>query len=173
MTRLLSALGNPHRSFKSIHIAGTKGKGSTATLLAAMLRAYGYRVGLFTSPHVLNIRERIVVDNKMISEAAFARAVGAVAAVRTKARVAEPTYFEVLTVAAFHHFAVEEVDVAVVEAGLGGRLDATNVLMPEVVGITSISRDHTAQLGSDLVSITREKAGRERVCWARRTMTPH
>lgn len=158
MNRLLSALGRPHRSFKSIHIAGTKGKGSTATMLAAMLRACGYKVGLYTSPHILSIRERIVVNGKMISESAFARGVARVAKITTKARVLQPTYFEVLTAVAFCHFASEEVDVAVVETGMGGRLDATNVLMPEVVGLTSISYDHTAQLGDDLPSIAQEKA---------------
>ncbi len=158
MNRLLSALGNPHRSFKSIHIAGTKGKGSTATMLAEMLRASGFKVGLYTSPHLLSIRERIIVDGKMISESAFAKAVGAVVNITAKARVPNPTYFEVLTAAGFHYFATAEVDVAVVETGLGGRLDATNVLSPEVIGLTSISRDHTLQLGEDLSSIAKEKA---------------
>ncbi len=158
MTRILSALGRPHRSFKSVHIAGTKGKGSTATMLAGMLTACGFKVGLYTSPHILNIRERIVINGKMIPESAFARAVAAVAEVTTKARVSAPTYFEVITAAAFRYFAAEEVDIAVVETGMGGRLDATNVLMPEVVGITSISYDHTPQLGDDLMSIAREKA---------------
>lgn len=156
--RLLSALGNPHKSFKSIHIAGTKGKGSTATMLAGMLRACGYKVGLFTSPHLLNIRERIVIDGAMVSETNFAKLVAAVANVTAKARVSQPTYFEVLTAAAFRHFAEQKVDIAVVETGMGGRLDATNVITPEVVGLTSISRDHTPQLGDDLVSIAREKA---------------
>ncbi|MFQ5590577.1 MAG: bifunctional folylpolyglutamate synthase/dihydrofolate synthase [Phycisphaerae bacterium] len=157
--KLLAALGNPHRAFKSVHIAGTKGKGSTAAMLAEMLRASGIKVGLYTSPHVLDVRERIVVDGSMISESAFAKAIGAVVAASTKARVAAPTYFEVLTVAAFHYFAAENVDLAVVETGLGGRLDATNVIQPEVIGITSISYDHFLQLGNDLVSIAKEKAG--------------
>ncbi len=159
VSRLLAALGNPHRSFKSAHIAGTKGKGSTATMLAEMLRGCGLRVGVYTSPHILNLRERIVVDGAMIPERAFTRAIAAVANVVAKARVSRPTYFEILTAAAFHHFAGEEVDIAVVEAGMGGRLDSTNVLSPEVIGITSISYDHIAQLGTDLVSIAREKAG--------------
>lgn len=158
MTRLLGALGRPHRLFKSVHIAGTKGKGSTATMLAGMLSACGFKVGLYTSPHILNIRERIVINGKMISESAFAKTVADVADVTTKARVPEPTYFEILTAAAFRHFAAQEVDIAVVETGMGGRLDSTNVLTPEVVGLTSISYDHTAQLGDDLMSITREKA---------------
>jgi dihydrofolate synthase/folylpolyglutamate synthase len=155
----LAALGKPHRTFKSVHIAGTKGKGSTATMVAEMLRACGMKVGLYTSPHLLNIRERIVVNGKMISESVFAKAVAAVAAVAPEARVPKPTYFEVLTSVAFLHFAAEKVDIAVVEVGLGGRLDATNVITPEVVGITSISYDHLAQLGTDLVSIAQEKAG--------------
>ena len=157
-SRLLSALGNPQRSFKSVHIAGTKGKGSTATMVAEMLRASGIKVGLYTSPHVLNVRERVVVDGRMIFESQFAKAVAAVANITTKARVSEPTYFEVLTAAAFRHFADEEVELAVVETGMGGRLDATNVISPDVVALTSISYDHTLQLGNDLDSITREKA---------------
>lgn len=158
-SRLLAALGNPHRSFKSAHIAGTKGKGSTAVMLAEMLRACGLKVGLYTSPHVVDIRERIVVDGEMITESAFTKAVSAVVGVSAGARVPRPTYFEVLTVAAFQYFAAEGVDIAIVETGLGGRLDATNVITPEVVGITSISYDHTAQLGNSLSSIAQEKAG--------------
>lgn len=159
MGRLLSALGNPQRSFKVVHIAGTKGKGSTATMLAEMLRGCGMKVGLYTSPHLLDVRERIVVDGAMISEAAFARGVAAVADVATQAHVSPPTYFEVLTAVAFRHFEAEEVDIAVVETGMGGRLDATNIVNPEVVGLTSISFDHGHQLGNDLVSIAKEKAG--------------
>lgn len=159
MTRLLSALGRPQDSFRSVHIAGTKGKGSTATMLAEMLRSCGHRVGLYTSPHLLNVRERIVIDGKMISAVNFARAVAAVANVATKARVTRPTFFEILTAAAFYHFKKSEIDIAVVETGLGGRLDATNVIAPEVVGITSISYDHMPQLGDTLVSIAEEKAG--------------
>ena len=159
MNRILSELGNPHREFKSVHIVGTKGKGSTAAMLASMLRHCGIRVGLYTSPHILSLRERIVVDGKMISEAAFARTIAAVAPVTAKARVPEPTYFEVITAAAFKYFADQEVDLAVVEAGLGGRLDSTNVIHPEVVGLTSISLDHFPQLGTSLESITKEKVG--------------
>jgi len=157
--RILSALGNPHKKFKSAHVAGTKGKGSTSTMLAEMVRACGIKVGLYTSPHLLELRERIVVNGEMISESAFARAVAAVAAVTAKAKVASPTYFEVLTAAAFKHFADVGVEIAVVETGLGGRLDATNIVSPDVVGITSISFDHMAQLGNTLESIAREKAG--------------
>lgn len=159
ITRILSALGNPHRQFKSVHIAGTKGKGSTAAMLAAMVQACGRKVGMYTSPHVLNIRERIQIDRQMISELEFARAVSAVAAVTTKARVSDPTYFEVLTAAAFKFFRDQGVELAVVETGLGGRLDATNVITPEAIGITSISIDHVHQLGSTLEEIAKEKAG--------------
>ncbi|MBI4717750.1 MAG: bifunctional folylpolyglutamate synthase/dihydrofolate synthase [Planctomycetes bacterium] len=159
MNRILQALGNPHKAFKSAHIAGTKGKGSTATMLAEMLRGCDLQVGLYTSPHLLDVRERIAVNSEKISETDFARTVSAVAAAATKAKVPDPTYFEVLTAAAFYHFANEGVEIAVVETGLGGRLDATNVVSPDVVGITSISYDHFAQLGRDLASIATEKAG--------------
>ena len=104
MSRILSALGNPHRSFKTAHIAGTKGKGSTATMLAEMLRGCGLKVGLYTSPHLLDIRERIVVDGDKISEALFSKAVWGVARVTSRAKVAEPTYFEVLTAAEVDSF---------------------------------------------------------------------
>ncbi len=157
--RLLSALGNPHKKYKTAHVAGTKGKGSTATMLAEMIHGCGIKVGLYTSPHLLDIRERIAVNGDLISEAAFARAVAAVAGVAMKAKVPNPTYFEVLTAAAFKHFADVGVEVAVIETGLGGRLDATNVIAPDVVGITSISYDHMAQLGSTLDAIAKEKAG--------------
>ena len=159
MTRLLSALGNPHRAFKSVHIVGTKGKGSTSAMTAEMLRACELRVGLYTSPHILNVRERIVVDGSVISEGAFAKGIAHVVGLTKKAKLPAPTYFEVLTALAFHHFAEKEVDIAVVETGMGGRLDATNVITPEVVGIVGISLDHAAQLGDDLPSITREKVG--------------
>lgn len=159
ISRLLAALGNPQRKFKSAHIAGTKGKGSTAAMLSEMVRACGVKTGVYSSPHLLDVRERIVVDGQMISEPGFAKAISAVSAILVNARVTSPTYFEVMTAAAFLHFAVEGVELAVVETGMGGRLDSTNVITPEVVGITSISFDHLAQLGTDLESIAREKAG--------------
>jgi dihydrofolate synthase / folylpolyglutamate synthase len=159
MNRILAALGNPHRAFKSIHIAGTKGKGSTSAMLMEMLRACDIKVGIYTSPHVLDVRERIMVNGRKISEAEFARGVAAVAKVVKKAKVPNPTYFELMTAVAFRYFADQEVEAAVVEVGMGGRLDSTNVIQPEVVGITSISLDHMAQLGHNLESIAREKAG--------------
>jgi dihydrofolate synthase / folylpolyglutamate synthase len=159
MNRILSALGNPHKAYRTVHIAGTKGKGSTAAMLMEMLRAGDHKVGLYTSPHVLDVRERIMVNGRKISEAEFAKGVAAVAKVIKKAKVANPTYFEVMTASAFRYFAEQGVDLAVIEVGMGGRLDSTNVIHPEVVGITSISLDHMAQLGHNLESIAREKAG--------------
>jgi len=159
INKILAVLGNPHKKFKTVHIAGTKGKGSTAAMLAAMLRGCGLKVGVYSSPHILDVRERIMLNGELIGETAFARSVSVVAAAATKAKVADPTYFEVLTAAAFQFFAAEKVDIAVVETGLGGRLDATNVISPEAVGITSISYDHMAQLGSTLEAIAKEKAG--------------
>jgi len=135
------------------------GKGSTATMLASMLTGCGLKVGLYTSPHVLDIRERIAIDGSMVSESAFTKLIATTRDAATRARVAEPTYFEILTAAAFEKFAKDEVDIAIIETGLGGRLDATNLVQPEVIGITSISYDHLRQLGNDLVSITKEKAG--------------
>ncbi len=160
MSRLLAALGNPHRQVRCAHVAGTKGKGSTSHMLAAMLEHAGYRTGLYTSPHFMDIRERIRVNSKLITEGDFARLIGRIAP--RAARLGEkdrPTYFELLTAAAFVHFAEHEVDIAVLETGLGGRLDSTNVCKPEVCGITSISYDHMAQLGSTIEAISEEKAG--------------
>ena len=158
MRSLLRKLGNPHEQFKSIHVAGTKGKGSTCTMLASMLQACGYKVGLYTSPHLLDIRERIVINGEMISHSDFARLIRTIEPVATKMRPT-PTYFDVLTAAAFKYFAEHKVDIAVVETGLGGRLDSTNVIVPEVTAITSISKDHMAQLGHTLAKIAEEKAG--------------
>ncbi|MGB0717586.1 MAG: bifunctional folylpolyglutamate synthase/dihydrofolate synthase [Phycisphaerae bacterium] len=159
MNRILNALGKPQRQFKVVHIAGTKGKGSTANMLSAMLTSCGQKCGLYTSPHLLDIRERIAIDGELISESSFTKSIAKVVSVLGKARAAKPTYFEVLTAAAFHYFAEQEVEIAVIECGLGGRLDSTNVVQPDVVGITSISYDHLEQLGTNLESITREKAG--------------
>lgn len=159
MSRLLTALEHPEKSYKIVHLAGTKGKGSTAAMVAEMLRGCGMKVGIYTSPHILDIRERIMVDGQMISEGAFAKGIAVVAGVTTKAKVAKPTYFELLTALALQYFASQKVDVAVIETGMGGRLDATNAITPDIVGITSISFDHMDQLGRDLVSIAKEKAG--------------
>ncbi|HOD80057.1 MAG TPA: folylpolyglutamate synthase/dihydrofolate synthase family protein [Phycisphaerae bacterium] len=158
MRLLLSGLGNPHAKLRAAHIAGTKGKGSTATMLAEMLRTCGYKVGLYTSPHICDVRERIRVDGEMISQAALTRLICQVEPIIAK-MADKPTFFEIFTAMAFQHFANSGVDVAVVEAGLGGRLDSTNVLTPEVCGLTSISLDHTHQLGDTPAKIAAEKAG--------------
>ena len=157
MQRLLTAIGNPHRQMKTVHIAGTKGKGSTATMLAHMLRASGYKVGLYTSPHLLTVRERIWVDGKIIGETHFSRMTRRL--VESLANGTQPKYFDALTAIAFIYFVDRKVDIAVIETGLGGRLDSTNVIKPEVCGITSISYDHVHQLGDSLSSIAAEKAG--------------
>ncbi len=159
MLRILAGLGNPHRKFKSIHVAGTKGKGSTCHMIASMLQNSGYRTGLYTSPHFVDVRERITIDGKLISEAEFTRLMARIAPVVKRLQRDEPTFFELMTAAAFLHFANHDVDFAVIETGLGGRLDSTNVIKPEVCGITNISYDHVAQLGATLEKIAEEKAG--------------
>jgi dihydrofolate synthase/folylpolyglutamate synthase len=159
MNRLLSGLGNPHKELRCVHIAGTKGKGSTAAMVAAMLSEGGQKVGLYSSPHLLTLRERIQIDGDMISEQELTRMMARIAPVVKKLAKDEPTFFEIMTAAAFVYFAEQEVDFAIVEAGLGGRLDSTNVIKPEICAITSISYDHVAQLGNTLEKITEEKAG--------------
>jgi len=154
--RLLAAVGHPERHFASVHVGGTNGKGSTSTFVAAALRAQGYRVGLYTSPHLVSFTERIQVDGRPIAEEAVAAWVRRLepAAVATDA-----SFFEITTAIAFGDFAARAVDIAVVEVGLGGRLDATNVLTPLVAGVTRIALEHTDYLGTDLAGIAREKAG--------------
>jgi dihydrofolate synthase / folylpolyglutamate synthase len=158
MRALLKKLGNPQDHFRTVHVAGTKGKGSTCAMIASMLIANGYKVGLYTSPHLVDVRERIAIDGDMIPQANFARLVRLVEPMVNRLKPT-PTYFDVLTAIAFKYFADNKVDIAVVEAGLGGRLDSTNVIKPEVTAITSISHDHMAQLGPTLAHIATEKAG--------------
>jgi len=154
---LLRAVGDPHRSFRSIHVAGTKGKGSVSSLCASALRAAGYRVGLYTSPHLIRITERIQVDGEEIREEAMAALLEELKP--DVARIPGITMFEILTALAFLHFARQNVDFAAIEVGLGGRLDATNVVEPVVAVITSLSYDHMHVLGNSLSDIAREKAG--------------
>lgn len=158
MRALLKRIGNPHESFKSVHIAGTKGKGSTCAMIGSMLEAAGLKVGIYTSPHLVDIRERIVVNGQMIAQTDFARLVRQIEPIVARLKPT-PTYFDVLTAVAFKYFAEQKVDIAVVETGLGGRLDSTNVITPEVTAITNISKDHMAQLGPTIARIAEEKAG--------------
>ncbi|MGD8238532.1 MAG: Mur ligase family protein, partial [Armatimonadota bacterium] len=161
--RLLSALGNPQDRFDTIHIAGTKGKGSTAIMTDAILRAAGLRSGLFTTPHLVSFRERIVTDGQLIPQPDLAALVQRVRPTieehKEHADEGRLSFFEIYTALALLHFAEREVDIAVVECGLGGRLDATNVLSPLVCAITPIDIDHTAELGDTLAAIAGEKAG--------------
>ncbi len=160
---LLERLGNPHLKTATVHIAGTKGKGSTAAMTAAALAAAGYRTGLFTSPHLIDLRERIRVDGRMITRRDLVRLMDRlrpeVEAVNREAAYGKLTTFELLAALGFMHFAEQRVDFQVVEVGLGGRLDATNVVRPEVCVITAISLDHTDVLGDTLAQIAAEKAG--------------
>lgn len=155
ISELLSRLNNPQNTYKTILVAGTNGKGSTATMIASILQSAGYRVGLYTSPHLVDVRERIAVNGKMISRAD----INLIIAYIKKKKSNPLTYFEFLTVAAFVYFKRKKVDAAVLEVGLGGRLDATNVCTPLVSVITNISFDHMAYLGKTLESIAKEKAG--------------
>lgn len=148
--------GNPHLKYKTIHIAGTNGKGSTAHTLAAILQSAGYRVGLYTSPHLVDFRERIRVNGTMISHEAV---VDFVNRYRAMSLNCHPSFFELTMAMAFEYFAREKVDIAVIETGLGGRLDSTNIITPILSIITNISFDHTAFLGDSLKSIAGEKAG--------------
>jgi len=160
MEKLLSLVGDPHAKVNMVHIAGTKGKGSTATMLASMLQSNGYTVGLYTSPHLVHLHERIVVNGKMITEIEMYRLMNRIhPAVEKLAKTDAPTFFEIMTTLAFMYFADKKVDIGVIETGLGGRLDSTNVISPKVVGITSLSIDHKLQLGETLDLIAREKAG--------------
>lgn len=154
MQEVCKFLGNPENNFKSIHIAGTNGKGSTAVFLESILRNNGYRVGLYTSPHLVDVRERIQIDRQLISETEICE----LAEVVKQADV-PLTYFEFLTVIAFLYFTRQEVDIAILETGLGGRWDATNVVAPLLTLMTPISVDHTSFLGDDVKSITLEKCG--------------
>jgi dihydrofolate synthase/folylpolyglutamate synthase len=155
ISELLSRLGNPQNSYKIILIAGTNGKGSTAAMIASILCSAGYKVGLYTSPHLVDVRERIVINGKKIPLKEFNRTIADV-----KDKKEQPvTYFEFLTAVAFVYFQRQKVDIAVLEVGLGGRLDATNVCKPLVSVITNISLDHMDYLGNTLDSIAREKAG--------------
>jgi len=160
---LLARLGNPHLRAKAVHISGTNGKGSTAAMVASVLTAAGYTTGLYTSPHLHSWRERIRVNGRLISEEELASLVDRLKpeaeAVNDKATYGRLTTFELLTTLAYAYFEAKKADFQVLEVGMGGQFDATNVIQPEVCIITSISLDHTEVLGSSLAGITAEKAG--------------
>ena len=161
MEALAAALGNPHNHYPAVHVAGTKGKGCTCLMLEALLRAEGLAVGTYTSPHIEHLRERIRIGGKSISEDTFMRTVNSVLPLTEPAdgENASPTFFELLTAMAMLCFARAGVDIAIFEVGLGGRLDATNILSARWSAITSLGLEHTRLLGDTLTSIAREKAG--------------
>ncbi len=154
--RLMAHLGNPHEQLRAIHVAGTNGKGSTSHLIAAVLQVQGYKVGLFTSPHLVSLTERIRINGQPIPEDEVA---DFVTRHRSFLDETKPSFFETMTALAFDYFVRQKVDIAVVEVGLGGRLDSTNVLTPILSVITNIGLDHTEFLGNTLPKIAREKAG--------------
>ena len=149
-------LGNPHQNFKSIHIAGTNGKGSTSHLLASVLQEVGYKTGLYTSPHLKDFRERIRINGEMIKQESIIQFI-----TDNKNWFSQigMSFFEMTVALAFHHFAKEKVDIAIIEVGLGGRLDSTNIIQPELSIITNIGLDHTELLGDSIEKIAREKGG--------------
>jgi dihydrofolate synthase / folylpolyglutamate synthase len=164
ITALCEALGHPERAFQSVHVAGTNGKGSVTVMVETALRAAGHRAARYTSPHLVRVEERFVIDGREVDTSTLQDAVGSVqhaaeSLMQRGTLAAPPTFFECATAAAFVLFRDARVDIAVLEVGLGGRLDATNVVHPLVTAITSIDLDHQAQLGNTLASIAREKAG--------------
>ncbi len=153
---LCEALGNPHHQFKSIHVAGTNGKGSTSHMLASLLQEAGYKTGLYTSPHLTDFRERIKVNGVMCSERFV---MDFTERIRPLIESIEPSFFEITVAMAFAYFAEQQVDIAVIEVGLGGRLDSTNIIQPILSIITNIGWDHMSLLGNTLPAIASEKAG--------------
>ena len=154
---LLARVGNPHRKLRCIHIAGTNGKGSTAAILSRILLKHGVRTGLYTSPHLVRFTERFRINDEEVSAERILRVFEKIRATLDESQ--PPTFFEMVTAMALLYFAEEEVDLAIIETGMGGRLDATNVITPEVCLITNVGFDHQEYLGATLSSIAREKAG--------------
>ncbi len=159
MRRLASNLGNPQKYFNSIHIAGSKGKGSTSTIIYSILQSSGYKTGLYTSPHLASFRERVRIDDELIGEEDVSSLLAEIKSVADGMKDEMPTFFEVCTALSYLYFKEKKVDFAVFETGLGGRLDATNILEPLVSAITPISYEHTDKLGNTLTEIATEKAG--------------
>ncbi|MDH3224308.1 MAG: Mur ligase family protein, partial [Gemmatimonadota bacterium] len=156
MEQALAALGDPHRAYRCLHVGGTNGKGSVASIWASVLRGAGRRAGLYTSPHLCSFRERIVVDGRPVAEDTLLDIARRLAPLISDLEV---SFFEAATLLAFETFRQEGVEVAAIEVGLGGRLDATNVVHPEVTAITNVAMDHQDYLGETLDEIAREKAG--------------
>ncbi|MCF8092940.1 MAG: bifunctional folylpolyglutamate synthase/dihydrofolate synthase, partial [Desulfotignum sp.] len=154
---ILQELGNPEKKFLTVHVAGTNGKGSTATYIASILTAAGFKTGIYTSPHLVKFNERICIDGQMITDADVVTAYEAVNAADTGDRNA--TFFEIATAMAFFHFGRAQVDWAVIETGMGGRFDATNIIVPAVSVITNLSIEHTQYLGSTIRALATEKGG--------------
>ncbi len=150
------AVGHPHRQFRSIHVAGTNGKGSVSHMLASIFQEAGYKTGLYTSPHLVDFRERIRIDGEMIGEE---QVVGFVRRIKDEIERIQPSFFEMTVAMAYDHFAREKVDMAIIETGMGGRLDSTNIINPVISLITNISMDHAEFLGNTEVLIAREKGG--------------
>jgi dihydrofolate synthase/folylpolyglutamate synthase len=156
--RLMQILGEPHKSFRSIHISGTNGKGSTATAIASILNASGLKTGLFTSPHLISFTERISINDQRISEDEIVNLTSKIRKLISNIDI-NPTFFEFVTALAFYYFSMNNVEWAVIETGMGGRLDATNIIKPDITIITNISLDHCEFLGNSITDITYEKAG--------------
>ncbi|MFQ6128492.1 MAG: bifunctional folylpolyglutamate synthase/dihydrofolate synthase [Thermoplasmata archaeon] len=163
MSELLVHLGNPHEKFKSVHVAGTNGKGSVCTFLSSVLKEAGYRVGMYTSPHVLRYSERMQINGEEIPKERVLDYISKIRPIAEKmgaeSETKHPTFFEFTTAMGFSYFTDENVDIAVVEVGMGGRLDATNLITPEVAVITHLALEHTEHLGKTLERIAKEKAG--------------
>jgi dihydrofolate synthase/folylpolyglutamate synthase len=156
IAEICAMLGNPHHKLKTVHVAGTNGKGSTSHMLAAIFQTAGYKTGLFTSPHLKDFRERIRVNGKMIPQK---EVIQFVQWMEKAAMHLQPSFFEMNVALAFHYFAKQKVDIAIIETGLGGRLDSTNIIEPELSIITNIGFDHMELLGNTLGKIAKEKAG--------------
>jgi len=162
MKLMLKLLGNPHEAYRIVHVTGTKGKGSTATMIASVLQAAGFRTGLYTSPHLVHVEERVQINGRPIDHQAMTRCMNQIAHVCDeveKQGEMPPTFFEIITAVGMLHFAQQKVDFAVLEVGMGGQFDATNVVDPLVSVITSISLDHVEHLGTTVDRIAFEKAG--------------
>ncbi len=163
MEEMMSFAGNPHKKRRAVHITGTKGKGSTAIIIASVLHALGLNTGLFTSPHLIYLGERMKVNDRMISQKTFVRLINIlkpyIDKITLKNPILMPTFFEIVTAVAFLYFEREKADISVLEVGMGGRLDSTNIILPQVSVITPVGYDHTDRLGNTLEKIAYEKSG--------------